>query len=412
MCLQDVANHQIRCLRPLLIQDTVGFEQTFFLKKIKLRKIDVTGAHAWFQAAKSLSSDDQPQNAVSQADMWAFFRGFADLLLPSKMGASIPDSFMFDEERIDKLRVEISDAVNLEICIRLWEKVKNRDDSQKSQTTNSIAAASRSPLRPLSPTPILRNHSSTMKLIDAHVVTKFPKEAKVTPFSKTTRRFYKETNLDESFRTIDLQSEDDESDTESAPSTRRTSFSSMTSASFMSPLSQSMELPMAPIDPKISRAIFAIVNDAQGTNRWQQNCSDIALELLRSTPDQDDLVRLESQLAFHLCNPTSSVFQESERHILAEFYPLLSDLAARYSHLTATQLFEVATSPRPLPYQAHVSRHALSDAVKQMAHIGTLHWRVWSPLAYLVNPDNAGHVTDATDPESRTGDQTWGSGGE
>lgn len=29
----DVANHQIRCLRPILIEDTVHFEQRFFLKK-------------------------------------------------------------------------------------------------------------------------------------------------------------------------------------------------------------------------------------------------------------------------------------------------------------------------------------------------------------------------------------------
>jgi hypothetical protein len=92
-----VANHQIRCLRPLLIQDTVEFEQTFFMKKIALCKIDIGGAYSWFQAAKS--SYNQPENSSSQGDMWAFFKGFADLLLPSNMGASIPDTFMFDEER-------------------------------------------------------------------------------------------------------------------------------------------------------------------------------------------------------------------------------------------------------------------------------------------------------------------------
>lgn len=27
------------------------------------------------------------------------------------------------------------------------------------------------------------------------------------------------------------------------------------------------------------------------------------------------------------------------------------------------------------------------DAARQIAHIGILHWRVWAPLAYLVNPD-------------------------
>ena len=63
-----------------------------------------------------------------------------------------------------------------------------------------------------------------------------------------------------------------------------------------------------------------------------------------------------------------------------------------------------------LPYQAKVPRHARSDIPKQMAHKGILHWRVWSPLAYLVDPDDACHVTDARDPESRTAGKSWGAG--
>jgi hypothetical protein len=392
----------------LLIQDTIEFEQTFFIKKIALRKIDVEGAYKWFQAAKSFTDNDQPHTSISQGDMWVFFRGFADLLLPSRMGTSIPDTFMFDEERIDKLRSDISDAINLRVCVRLLENIHGKDYGQERQITTTISAPQGSPLRLKSPTPMSGNQSSTMKSTDLHVVPKFPKETKVSPFPKAAKRFHRQANLDESFGTIELESEDDESDTESPPSTRRTSFSSMTSASIMSPLSRSMELPVAPVDSKLSRAIFAIVNDAPGNNRWQQSCSDIALELLRSTPSHAEVSKLESQLAVHLCNPTSSIFQESECHILGEIYPLLSDLTARYAPLTATQLFEVATSPRPLPYQALVPRNALSDVVKQMAHIGILHWRVWAPLAYLVNPGHAGHATDATDPESRTSSKAWG----
>jgi hypothetical protein len=403
-----VANHQIRCLRPLLIQDTVEFEQTFFMKKIALRKIDIGGAHAWFQAAKSNPDNDQLQTSVSQADMWAFFKGFIDLLLPSKMGASIPETFMFDEERIVKLRSDISDAINLDVCFRVLENIHSKDCIQETQGALTISAPPRSPLRPKSPTSSSGIYNNTMKPPNSPVLAKFHREVKVNPFPKATRRPNKQINLDESIRTIDLESGDDESDTESPPSTRRTSFSS-TSTSITSPLSRSVELPVASVDSKLRRSIVAIVDDASGNNRWQQSCSDIALELFRSTPSHDDLSRLESQLHLHLCNPTSSVFQKSESHILAEFYPLLSDLAARYAPLSATQLFEIATSPRPLPYQVQVPRHALSDVAKQMAHIGILHWRVWAPLAYLVDPDDASHVTDATDPESRTAGKAWGS---
>ena len=362
----------------------------------------------WFQAAKSNSDSDQLQTNFSQGDMWAFFKGFADLLLPSKMGASLPDTFMFDEERIIKLRSDISDAINLDICIRLLENIHSKDCSQETQIMTTLSAPPRSPLRPKSPAPISGTYNSTIKLPNLPALLKFRREIKPGHFSKATRRLHKQTNLNESMRIIDLESEDDESDTESPPSTRRTSFSSTTSTSITSPMSRSVELPAAPVDSKLRRSILAIVVDASGKNRWQQNCSDIALELLRSTPSQDDLSRLESQLNLHLCNPTSSLFQTSESHILAELYPLLSELAARYAPLSTTQLFEVATSPRPLSYQAQVPQHALSDVAKQMAHIGILHWRVWSPLAYLVDPDDACHVTDATDPESRAANKAWG----
>jgi hypothetical protein len=404
-----VANHQIRCLRPLLIQDTVEFEQTFFMKKIALRKINIGGAHAWFQAAKSSFNNEQLQTNISQGDMWAFFKGFADLLLPSKMGAGIPETFMFDEERIIKLRSDISDAINLDVCVRLLrDNIHSKNCRSETKITTTLSTPPRSALEPKNPMPISETYSSTTKLPNLPVPAKFRKETKASHFPKAARHLNKERNLDESIRIIDLESEDDESDTESPPSTRRTSLSSRTSTSMTSPLSRSVELPVPPVDSKFRRAILAIVNDASGNNRWQQSCPDIALELLRSTPSQDDLSRLESQLNLHLCSPTSPVFQTSESHILAELYPLLSEFAARYVSLTATQLFEVATSPRPLPYQAQVLRHGLSDVAKQMAHIGILHWRVWAPLAYLVDPDEAGHVTDATDPESRTTGNAWG----
>lgn len=29
----------------------------------------------------------------------------------------------------------------------------------------------------------------------------------------------------------------------------------------------------------------------------------------------------------------------------------------------------------------------LADVARLVAHVGTLHWKVWAPLAYLVDPD-------------------------
>jgi hypothetical protein len=92
-------------------------------------------AHRWYQDAKSLP--DHPSSL--RGDMWVFFKGFASLLLPSKEGMKIPDTFMFDKERISKLRSDVLDFVNLEICVRKW-----RNDGQSSpspsQTKSSLSA--------------------------------------------------------------------------------------------------------------------------------------------------------------------------------------------------------------------------------------------------------------------------------
>lgn len=77
------------------------------------------------------------------------------------------------------------------------------------------------------------------------------------------------------------------------------------------------------------------------------------------------------------------------------------------SHFTAvnnTRLFEVAVLPRGRPllerllkegitlredeeFRRAVVRGEIKEIARGMAHVGVLHWRVWGPLTYLVNPD-------------------------
>jgi hypothetical protein len=33
------------------------------------------------------------------------------------------------------------------------------------------------------------------------------------------------------------------------------------------------------------------------------------------------------------------------------------------------------------------AKEEISEIATRIAHIGILHWRVWAPLAYLVNPE-------------------------
>jgi hypothetical protein len=72
-------------------------------------------------------------------------------------------------------------------------------------------------------------------------------------------------------------------------------------------------------------------------------------------------------------------------------FPVLHKLIDTYTPLTSLQIFEAATTPRNgLPSTvtpANSPKEEISEIATRIAHIGILHWRVWAPLAYLVDPD-------------------------
>lgn len=82
--------------------------------------------------------------------------------------------------------------------------------------------------------------------------------------------------------------------------------------------------------------------------------------------------------------------------MLANLFPVLSTVVSTYTPMTSLQVFEAATTPRSpnnaLGSSVWASQNSLNDVAVRIAHIGVLHWRVWAPLAYLVNPDGEGDV--------------------
>lgn len=371
-------------MRPVLIQDTVDFLQTFFLKKIATRKIDVGAAHTWFQAANPAGEQLQPQPGTLTGDISLFFERFVDLLLPSNVEAKIPDTFMFDEERISKLRSDILNPINLDICIHLFRDIQT---SGVTSETRRILAASTSPWSPLS-TPPHSPRSSICYRPSLSPIT--PSEAQQKTkhdaiSNKTTQSTKEGLPNDESWRTA-ANTGAANYDSGSASISQRTSFSSATSL----PLRTS-EFPWRrespPDEDRLRQEIMAIVDDTPGSSRWQQSVPAIALHLARSTSSLDNLSYFESQLPQHLSNIGSSIFQTSENTVVAQFKPLLAEFVTRYCPLTTTQIFEAATSSGALPCQLPRPKHELADTAKQIAHIGILHWRVWAPLAYKVDPD-------------------------
>ena len=66
-------------------------------------------------------------------------------------------------------------------------------------------------------------------------------------------------------------------------------------------------------------------------------------------------------------------------------------LVETYTPLSSLQIFELATAPKLASTSAAAPgngfKEEIAEIATRMAHIGILHWRVWAPLAYLVDPD-------------------------
>lgn len=123
----DVANHQIRTFRVLLIEDTVPFLQEYFEGKINRGNFHVEPARVWYQAARDRAlEEDTRKSQTSQSDdgikpLEALFRGVADLLLQFDAPEDFPETFLFDSDRLWQLRSTVQNLINLEIAWYIFE---------------------------------------------------------------------------------------------------------------------------------------------------------------------------------------------------------------------------------------------------------------------------------------------------
>lgn len=116
----DVANHQIRHMRPLLIEDTINFQRRYNQHRINIGKINATDAKAWL--------DDQVQpHGCEPTPMMALTRGLICDLIYNPTSTSCPPTFYLDSDRLKALRVELHSRIYLRICRQvLWEIADGR----------------------------------------------------------------------------------------------------------------------------------------------------------------------------------------------------------------------------------------------------------------------------------------------
>lgn len=104
----DVANHQVRSFKLLLIADTVPFLKDCFSKLLESGQLDLSSAKRWFDRIRSRDSHSR------SSDFDCFLRGLVEICsLPL---AQPPQTFAYDKERLQSLQNDFVDCAQLHIC--------------------------------------------------------------------------------------------------------------------------------------------------------------------------------------------------------------------------------------------------------------------------------------------------------
>lgn len=127
----DIANHQIRALRPMLLETAVGFEQNYYKHRIEADTIAVGTARSWFDEGKAADVDAVPRHALAH-----FVNRFCDSLVQPK--PKMPETFKLDLDRLVNLRQDIHGLVYTAICTRSLAQLMQtvRRDLQHQRRAN------------------------------------------------------------------------------------------------------------------------------------------------------------------------------------------------------------------------------------------------------------------------------------
>ena len=120
----DVANHQIRILRPVLIETAVEFERDYFNQLISHGKIDISDSLKWFSSnqEKKIQSAASNDNTVDDYKS-VLASSIIDLLSCRNMATEFPSTLAFDHTRLVLLRADVRQLVCVQLCIVLFKQL-------------------------------------------------------------------------------------------------------------------------------------------------------------------------------------------------------------------------------------------------------------------------------------------------
>ncbi|KAL2013818.1 hypothetical protein VTN00DRAFT_1343 [Thermoascus crustaceus] len=119
----DVANHQIRAFRVLLIEDTVPFLQQYFLKRMNDPGVETS--RNWYLGLRREALLQLPKDSEVDS-FWPLeimFRGLFGLLLQFDNPVHFPGTFCVGDSgrRLWQMRFELQNMINLDICWCIFE---------------------------------------------------------------------------------------------------------------------------------------------------------------------------------------------------------------------------------------------------------------------------------------------------
>ncbi|SCU90698.1 LADA_0F05886g1_1 [Lachancea dasiensis] len=137
----DIANHQIRILRPALLSNAVEFEKQYFQSLMSSNRVNLKSSFKWFSSKcaeyeKSLAS---PSERLQASDVYRLcIRSIVSLLSCRKMVREYPTSLSFDHARLILLRADIRQIVCLLVCRLLFKQLVANDSSLEKATKDHI----------------------------------------------------------------------------------------------------------------------------------------------------------------------------------------------------------------------------------------------------------------------------------
>ena len=366
------------------------------MKKIAMKRVDVVGAHMWFRRASSIP--EVGPMSQSQGNFWDFIKALVNLTLQSKAEEIVPHTFLFDEERLIKLRSDVEDLINLEICMHMFRKLEATCRTQKTRfpmhdDTPVISAVPSPSSRPASPA------DNSVQSLPAELPLPHHFAPKSIP-SAIERGHFRRGHSGQQIWVPAVENDTNADSISLSPHSSPSTTASTPEPYPLTPLY--LSLPFVDSASRLRTFLVAILASSNASDRWALLAPSMALQILRSTTTPlTALPQFESHLEFHLSNPRSVAYQEAEQRVLSQIFPVLQKLVEIYTPLTSLQIFEAATTPKAASGRPTSGvKEEINEIATRIVHIGMLHWRVWAPLAYLVDPDEQQEAVSIERPRS------------